>query len=583
MIVNELIRSSGIYFYSKHASSLSQSIQLCKENDFDIILLDLGLPDSVGLDTLKKLHAATERSPLVVMTGLDDEETALHALREGAQDYLVKNQLTGESIMRTIKYSIERKKIDEVSRLNARRFSILSEATGALNESDDTSSIFKVICASVTSLLDRARVLALEVPEQGQVRVYGAEWLKPHFRDIKKVTGIDMTHPFIQINKNSLILLDILETSHLKEIEGGLFEAFNGFLDQMSCHELEKKLDLEKLYTIGFHQHRTLYGAFVIFSKEAISEDDKRIIETISNQTALNIHRRKIEHHLRISEERYKNLNVELELKVKERTNDLVLLNEKLQKELADRTLAEQALKKNEQELKELNATKDKFFNIVAHDLKNPFTSLLGSTELLFRNLDQLDAGDIRKLAIILNDSAKSGYAILLNLLDWSRSQTGMLRVNPVVINLKEIINENILNLELFSTNKDITIISEVDENIKIFTDQNMLNTILRNLISNALKFSYRSGSVIVKAASGSKEVKVSVKDFGVGVPCEYLGQLFRIDSSYSMPGTEKEQGTGLGLKLSKEFVEKLGGSIWVESEENKGSEFSFVIPVGNT
>jgi len=231
-------------------------------------------------------------------------------------------------------------------------------------------------------------------------------------------------------------------------------------------------------------------------------------------------------------------------------------------------------------QLKELNATKDKFFNIVAHDLKNPFTSLIGSSELLFRNIDQLDNEKIKTLALILNDASKSGYAILQNLLDWSRSQTGLLKFNPENINLRNLIDEHILNLEQISSNKEIRIISEVKDDLFIYGDKNMIKTILRNLLSNAVKYSYRSGKVIVSATANGHEVIISVKDTGIGIPKENINKIFRIDAKYSVPGTENEQGTGLGLKLCKEFVEKQGGRIWVESIENKGSEFKFSIPI---
>ncbi len=269
------------------------------------------------------------------------------------------------------------------------------------------------------------------------------------------------------------------------------------------------------------------------------------------------------------------------EQKVKERTKDLESVNARLNQELTDHILADEALKKSESKLRELNATKDKFFNIVAHDLKNPFTSLLGSSELLFQNIKQMDQEKIITLATILNDSAKSGYAILQNLLDWSRSQTGLLKFNPEIINLRNLIDENILNLELFSANKGIEMHSEVKEDMFIFADKNMINTVLRNLLNNAVKFTSRCGKVTVSSAIiASDEVIISVKDSGTGISEENIEKLFRIDTKYSMPGTNNEQGTGLGLKLCKEFVEKQGGKIWVESIENKGSEFKFSIPV---
>jgi PAS domain S-box-containing protein len=240
----------------------------------------------------------------------------------------------------------------------------------------------------------------------------------------------------------------------------------------------------------------------------------------------------------------------------------------------------EEALKKSEAQLKELIATKDKFFNIVAHDLKNPFTSLLGSTELLYDNLHLMDSEKIRKLAQILHDSAKSGYAILLNLLDWSRAQTGSLKINPERIDLKCIIDKNISDLKLSLTNKEIKIHSLVKEDIFVLADKNMIDTVLRNLLSNALKFTHRNGNITVDAKIKVKEVIVSVKDSGIGISEENIKKLFRLDTKFQSTGSDKEQGTGLGLKLCKEFVEKQGGKIWVESTVNKGSEFIFSIPI---
>ena len=250
---------------------------------------------------------------------------------------------------------------------------------------------------------------------------------------------------------------------------------------------------------------------------------------------------------------------IKAEHNVKERTKDLEVAN---------------------LQLKELNATKDKFFNIVAHDLKNPFTSLIGSSELLFRNIEHLDNEKIKTLALILNDASKSGYAILQNLLDWSRSQTGLLKFNPENINLRNLIDEHILNLEQISSNKEIRIHSEVKDDLFIYGDKNMIKTILRNLLSNAVKYSYRSGKVIICATINDHEVIISVKDTGIGIPKENINKIFRIDAKYSVPGTENEQGTGLGLKLCKEFAEKQGGKIWVDSIEHEGSEFKFSIPV---
>jgi len=260
-------------------------------------------------------------------------------------------------------------------------------------------------------------------------------------------------------------------------------------------------------------------------------------------------------------------------------TKELATVNMQLQKELCERAVDQANLKRSSVQLKELIATKDKFFNIIAHDLKNPFTSMLGSSELLYDNIHQMDKESIKMLAGVLNDSAKSGYAILQNLLDWSRSQTGILKFNPEKINLRDMINENIYSMQLPAKNKEIELNAEQGDNLYILSDRNMINTILRNLLSNAVKYTFRQGKVFVSTARRDDYVIISVSDTGIGIPEDKIESLFKIDSNYYRHGTDNENGTGLGLKLSKEFSEKLGGKIWVESIEQKGSKFMLSIP----
>ena len=252
-------------------------------------------------------------------------------------------------------------------------------------------------------------------------------------------------------------------------------------------------------------------------------------------------------------------------------------------RENTERKQTEEKLKQVNHELKELNATKDKFFSIVAHDLKNPFTALIGSTGLLVENIHKMDTEQIIKLSQVLNDSAKSGYAILQNLLDWSRSQTGLMKINIEKINLKNLIEENISSHLLISTNKEINLRSDIEDDIFVFTDRNMINIVLRNLLGNAVKFTPKFGKVTVSTNLDGNDVSVLVRDTGTGISNDNINKLFRIDTDYKRPGTANEQGTGLGLKLSKEFVEKLGGKIWVESELGKGCDFKFTLPLDRT
>ena len=229
-------------------------------------------------------------------------------------------------------------------------------------------------------------------------------------------------------------------------------------------------------------------------------------------------------------------------------------------------------------ELIDSNATKDKFFKVIAHDMKNPFISLLGASELLYENAYKYDNEKIARLSKLLNDSAKSGYDMLLNLLEWSRSQAGSLVYQPEKIKLLELVKTNLSNLLETATGKEIKLNFNINEDLLVFADKNMLDAVMRNLVNNALKFTPKGGTVNIGAKKETDSVVIFVEDSGVGINKNDFDKLFREDIKYSNPGTEHEGGTGLGLLLCKEFVEKQGGKIWFESEEGKGTTFFFTL-----
>ncbi|MDM8561570.1 hybrid sensor histidine kinase/response regulator [Candidatus Parabeggiatoa sp. HSG14] len=237
---------------------------------------------------------------------------------------------------------------------------------------------------------------------------------------------------------------------------------------------------------------------------------------------------------------------------------------------------AKEALNQKIEELKQANASKDKFFSIIAHDLINPFNSLIGLLELLAHQNEQLSEEDKDKFIQIILNSSKKSYDLLKNLLEWSRAQTGRIKVNPVTFNLKEMIDRNIELLEHQASAKNINLFSYIEAN-SVFADEQMLDTVIRNLLSNAVKFTPINGKVSILSKKRGNEVEISISDTGVGI--EDIDKLFRIDVTYTTEGTEKEKGSGLGLILCKEFVEKNRGSIWVESEKGKGSIFHINLP----
>ena len=231
-------------------------------------------------------------------------------------------------------------------------------------------------------------------------------------------------------------------------------------------------------------------------------------------------------------------------------------------------------------ELKEINKTKDKFFSIIAHDLRSPFNSMLGFSGMLDEHYDELNKEEQKEYIGIINGSIHSTFKLLENLLAWSNSQRGTINFNPEEINLFLLSVEIIELIQISAEKKSINIKSEIPKHIVIQADRYMFSTVLRNLLSNAIKFTPRNGEIIVKAQENKNGfIQVSVKDNGMGISKEVQSQLFDFSNNTSTKGTDNETGTGLGLILCEEFVVKHGGKIWVESEIDKGSTFYFTIP----
>jgi signal transduction histidine kinase/ligand-binding sensor domain-containing protein len=231
-------------------------------------------------------------------------------------------------------------------------------------------------------------------------------------------------------------------------------------------------------------------------------------------------------------------------------------------------------------ELNELNASKDKFFSIIAHDLKNPFRNIIGLSGILKEDLKSGKPEMNKEIVELINDSAVQTLKLLENLLEWAKSQTGKLLFNPMPIDLRELYNEEYILLHEMASGKHIELINSIPDGLIITADRNMIKTVLRNLVSNALKFTHKDGKVEVNAKSIGKQVEILVSDNGIGMTKEITEKLFRIDANLTTRGTADEKGTGLGLFLCKEFIEKHGGKIWVESEVGKGSIFKFSLPI---
>lgn len=231
-------------------------------------------------------------------------------------------------------------------------------------------------------------------------------------------------------------------------------------------------------------------------------------------------------------------------------------------------------------ELKEANATKDKFFSIIAHDLKNPFNALIGFSEILMENQKTMEPQEVEELVQMLNNASHQAYNLLEDLLMWSKAQQGKIAFIPQKIIVNDIFDEIQSNLENVAAKKSIFIKFDDSTETVLYADSNMLKTILRNLISNAIKFSSRGSEVRVQIKKEDEFARITVSDNGTGISDINLDRLWQLSGQFTTKGTENEEGTGLGLVLCKEFVDKHGGKIWAESELGKGSNFMFTIPL---
>lgn len=250
--------------------------------------------------------------------------------------------------------------------------------------------------------------------------------------------------------------------------------------------------------------------------------------------------------------------------------------------ELRVRVQTHLRLRHTQRELREANASRDKFFSIIAHDLRSPFTALVGMSQYLATGIDEIDPETAKEFLEGMHKSSKNAFNLLENLLEWSRIQTGRLPMSPKEVDIQEILEDNLSLLQMNVQGKEITIDKQLNEEETVWADENAVHTVIRNLLSNAIKFTPKKGTISIYSRQLKEQLVITVKDTGTGMDRETLENLFRIDYHTTTRGTEQEKGSGLGLILCKEFVERNGGTLSVESEPGNGSTFSFTLPLGS-
>jgi PAS domain S-box-containing protein len=338
-----------------------------------------------------------------------------------------------------------------------------------------------------------------------------------------------------------------------------------------------KEVNLSASKMFGIDRSKLIDRSFINF----ITLDDKNIFKSFINSVFSNPIKQSCE--LKVINKDNRIFNILLEGLV---LDDALESGQKCQIAVIDLTeykRIENSLKVSNEELKTLNSTKDKFFSIIAHDLRGPFQSLLSYSEMLAMEMDTLSQEEIIQFSKGLYEILTNLYSLLENLLHWSMMQRDMIEYNPVSLNLHDVVNKIVGNSNQNAIKKNISISNNVGPGIFVYADVNMLRSIIQNLIMNAIKFTQSEGRIIVSSAIKNGIVEVSIQDTGIGIEPEKSSKLFNFITIFTTKGTAGEEGTGLGLPLCKEFVEKQGGKIWVDSELGKGSKFTFTLPKTNS
>ena len=554
----------NIHTVDNGISALNQA----KDVQPDLILLDVMMPGIDGFEVCQRLKVdnQTKNIPVIFMTSLADVEDKIRGFESGAVDYVTK-PMRPQEILARVNAHLEIRHLTKNLQEQTKELQITNDEL--LNVTDELRN------ANLT--LSR-RAMQLEACNQVAQQITSILTLDILLPEVVQAIQHQFGYYFVGIwllnEGQTKVLLQVgAGRGPEQTLKPGLaldLEPGKGIITWVCQHSeayLSEKVDDDPQYSpdeglpgaqselaLPLKIGPTLIGVLGILSDQPgkFDDEDKLVLQTLANQIAIAIHNA---------------WKYELE-------KQLHILQEERATALA-----------------KLNADKDKFFSIISHDLRNPFNSVLGNAKLMAKHFDDLSQQEMRDMSQSIYRGARTAYNLLDNLLTWSRMQReGGMAYHPEELKVSTLAQETVELLKQTAAKKDIELHSEIEEGLIVYADKNMLDTVLRNLAGNALKFTPRGGEVNLTAkvksteqtteASASAElIEVTVADTGVGMSQESLEKIFRLDVSLSTPGTEKEEGTGLGLIICKEMIEQNGGQIWVESESGKGTTVGFSIP----
>jgi signal transduction histidine kinase/DNA-binding response OmpR family regulator len=507
----------------KCAERLSTALEQLAKERFDAILLDLSLPDAYGLDTIGHVLRQAPGVPVVVLTGLNDEEAALKAVEHGAQDYLIKGQVDGHLLARSLRYAIQRHKAEERLKERNRELLVLRKISEAILGSLDLKSVLEQILeqAMHSGSFDLGNIRLLDSSgatlELAAVRGY---------RDPKNILG----HRRIS-----------------RTAEAGASHFGDRIFDQPCMEEnvqtcqgfrTMKKEGVESLIEVPVRAEGEVLGVIQLASRtpRKFKGEEVNLLETIGNQMGIAVQR------ARLYEE----------------------------------------TRRQARELEKANKLQADFSAMIAHDLRSPLVNILGVAEVMMEGMFGRVTEEQKKWLQRLQANSRSLVDLVSDFLDVSKLESGYVDVNREVVDLAGMIEKNIENFRVLALDKKISLKGTIDPALpSIHADPRRLDQVLSNLISNAMKFTGAGGEVeVAAAAADATRVNVSVRDNGEGIRADEIGQIFEKYRQGGNVNQSSHKGTGLGLVICKMIVEAHGGSIRVESEPGKGSTFFLTLPV---
>ncbi len=623
ILIYEVLTKSG--FECIIAENAARAIEIYSAASDYLILLDYHLPDLNGFELLEKLISINSTTNFIIMTAFGNEKIAVEMMKKGARDYIVKDNnfigLLPNVINRVVENIYNEKALiesqNQLKDAEKRYQELFDQSTEAIYYSSAEGKI--IDCNK--AMLELFGYEYDEIKGISSIILYKNQSDRDLFRKECDSKGYFKDFEVDLLHKSGKVLNCILNSYARKDSEGKVIGYQGLILDISKIREVEKSLfESEKKYRSLFEHvpvgiYRTDCEGKIIDANPAIlkimgvssidelkkyrTEDfytdehaRERWYELMSKNAIVSDFESKMRRadgeeiwvldSSRMLEEDGQVYfeGVIVDLSENKRIQDK---NEKLIEELKESKRQVEELNDeilelnydliaNAEELKKTNASKDKLFSIISHDLKNPLSGFVGLTDILSKEIEQLGKEEIKQMAEAMNISSRQIYELLINLLEWSRLQGGNLSIQNTKINLKQTINYSIKLFTDVTINKGLEIICNVNDDLYVDADKHSLNSVLRNLISNAIKFSYPNNLIEINALKFDNRIEISIKDFGKGIKEEDKPKLFKLESSFSTLGTLNEKGTGLGLVLAKELVEKMNGSLILDSEESKGT-----------